>query len=319
MTKEPKLNELHLGDCLTVVGDPRVHDDAWPDACVDLIYLDPPFNSKRNYNTVFEDELKKHSEAFAQARAFTDTWKWGGDDSARIAALKDARKKPVSRAMRALHAFHGDSGDMSYLLYMAERLHEFYRVLKPTGALYLHCDQTMSHSLKLILDAIFGAKNFRNEIIWCYRGMGPKSQQFQRKHDAIFFYAKSAAHIFNPLRDDPTPESKKTYESGQRVGYIANHKRMMVTVFDRTKYDAAVAGGKIPSGMYEMDFAGGRPLMTDWWPIKILGGPKNKERLGYRTQKPREILDRIVTASSNPWRPSPRPVLRLWHHYRSRI
>ena len=300
MTTNLKLNELYLGDCLHVVGDPRGDGEAWPDACVDLIYLDPPFNSKRNYNTVFENELKKHSDAFSQARAFTDTWKWGGDDSARITALKNARKKPVSRAMRALHEFHGDSGDMSYLLYMAERLHLLHRVLKPTGALYLHCDPTMSHSLKLILDAIFGKENFRNEIVWCYRGMPTKARQFQKKHDTIFFYAKSGAHNFNPLRDNPAAGSKKTYESGKRVGYIANHKRMMVTVFDRAKYEAAVASGKIPSGMYEKDFSGGRPLMSDWWKIKILGGPKNKERLGYATQKPVKLLKRIISASSNP-------------------
>lgn len=183
---------------------------------------------------------------------------------------------------------------------MAERLLAMRRVLKETGSIYLHCDPTASHYLKLIMDGIYGRKNFRNEIVWCYRGMPSKVKKFMQKHDTILFYMKSNNFIFNVQLGTPTEGSRKTFETGKRVGYNANHSRMMVTIFDERKYRKAVREGKIPSGMRESYFSGGNPPLADWWnDIRILGGPKNKERLNYPTQKPLALLERIIKASSN--------------------
>ena len=174
------------------------------------------------------------------------------------------------------------------------------RVLKSTGSIYLHCDPTASHYLKLIMDAIFGEDNFRNEIIWGYRKMPNKIRGFQKNHDVIFFYSKSNKYSFNILKGEMTSGSKRTFESGKRKGYNANNSKKMVTVFDWDKYHSAVAHKKIPEDLKPVEFKGGNPPMKDWWDdIKVLGGPYNKERLGYPTQKPISLLRRIIQASSN--------------------
>ena len=154
--------------------------------------------------------------------------------------------------------------------------------------MYLHCDPTASHYLKIALDDVFGKNRFLNEVIWGYRGMPSKASKWQSKHDVIFYYASSGNHTFNVQIGEPTEGSKRTYESAMRRGYNANHKRMMVTIFDETKYRAAIASGKIPSGMRETYFNGGGSPIRDWWEdIKILGGPGNAERTGYETQNPK--------------------------------
>ena len=150
------------------------------------------------------------------------------------------------------------------------------------------------------MDGIFGAKNFRNEIVWAYRGMPSKAKRWQQKHDTILFYTKSDSYTFHVLRGDPTPGSMRTFASGRKRGYNANNAKRMVTVFDWDKYRKAVADGKIPADLQPVEFKGGRPPMRDWWTdIKILGGPKNKERYGYPTQKPLALYRRIIEASSN--------------------
>ena len=232
-----------------------------PSNSIDLVYIDPPFFSGRQYNELWGDNN--------ELRSFNDIWESGLD---------------------------------GYLIWLNARLYEMKRILKPTGSIYVHCDKHASHYIKVEMDKIFGYDNFKNEIIWCYRGMPSKASRFQQKHDNILFYVKdhnNANRVFNTLTTDPDPGSLKTYESARRVGYNANHKRMMVTVFDWDKYHKAVREGKIPAGMREKEFTGGRPPMRDWWDdIKILGGPSNKERIGYPTQKPEELLERIVKASS---------------------
>ncbi|MDE0309199.1 MAG: DNA methyltransferase [Acidiferrobacterales bacterium] len=188
----------------------------------------------------------------------------------------------------------------AYLLNMAIRLKPMRRVLKDTGSIYLHCDPTASHYLKMIMDAIFGQTNFRNENVWCYRKMPNKIKSFQKNHDILFFYSKSNNYQFNVLRGEMTEGSKRTFESAANRGYNANNSKKMVTVFDWDKYTDAVAKGIIPDDLKPTEFKDGKPPLKDWWEdIKILGGPYNKERLGYPTQKPIALLKRIIEASSN--------------------
>ena len=281
-------NTLYYGDCLEVMVD-------WPDECVDLIYLDPPFNSNTDYNILFGSDARRR----AQLLAFEDTWVWDASAVRRVEQIENAIAHPANRAIKGLRALLDKTGMLAYLSYMAERLAVMKRLLKPTGSLYLHCDPTASHYLKVLLDEVFGAGNFRNEVLWCYRNMPARARKFQANHDTLFFYTRSENYTFNVLRGEPSPGSLRTYETGKRVGYNANHSRMMVTIFDEEKYRKAVEDGKIPAGMREVHFTEGRPPLSNWWSdIKILGGPTNRERLGYPTQKPVALLERIIAASS---------------------
>ena len=168
---------------------------------VDLIYLDPPFNSKANYAAPIGSK--------AAGAAFKDTWTLSDVDAEWI-NLIEAKHPALYRVLLAAMT----SSDKSYLAYMAARLLEMRRVLKPTGSLYLHCDPTMSHYLKLVMDAIFGRRNFRNEIVWCYRGGGVPRKDFARKHDIIFRYAYGS-HVFNvdAVRINP---NRKIFEARKR-------------------------------------------------------------------------------------------------------
>ena len=175
----PTTGALYYGDCLDWMGQ-------WDDQTVDLVYLDPPFNSQATYNVLFNKTV-----GGAQYRAFEDTWHWDTDAAARFDAYRSAIARPAHAAIVGLETILGPSGMLSYLTYMADRLEHCHRLLKPTGSLYLHCDPTASHYLKIVLDAIFGAEHFRNEIIWCYRGMPSKAMKFQSKHDVILSYVAS--------------------------------------------------------------------------------------------------------------------------------
>ena len=282
-------NTLYYGDCLEVMAD-------WPDECVDLIYLDPPFNSSTDYNILYGSSASRQ----AQLLAFEDTWVWDASAVRRVEQIENALAHPANRAIKGLRLMLDKTGMLAYLSYMAERLPAMKRLLKSTGSIYLHCDPTASHYLKILLDEIFGRMNFRNECLWCYRNMPAKAHKFQANHDSVFFYTRGEQYTFNVLRGEPAPGSLRTYESSKRVGYNANHSRMMVTIFDEEKYRQAVEDGKIPAGMREVYFSGGRPPLSNWWSdIKILGGPTNRERVGYPTQKPIALLERIIRASSN--------------------
>ena len=154
---------------------------------VDLIYLDRPFNSNTNYAAPIGSK--------AAGAEFKDTWTLDDIDNAWLDLIET--KYPVLN--RVIHAAMTHS-DKSYLIYMAARLLEMKRILKDTGPIYLHCDPTMSHYLKLVMDAVFGKVNFRNEIVWCYTGPGsPKMRQFNRKHDILFWYSKSDKWAFNTI------------------------------------------------------------------------------------------------------------------------
>ena len=278
-----KPNALFTGDNLYVL-------NGMNSECIDLIYLDPPFNSKRMYKAPVGSK--------AAGAEFKDMWTWQDVDVETLERMVIDYPGLVDY-IQTIGAVHSKAM-MSYITYMAQRLIQCHRVLKITGSIYLHCDPTASHFLKLILDCIFGRQNFRNELVWCYRGMPSKANKWQQKHDVILFYVKSKNAGFNVLLDKPTAGSEKTFESGKRKGYNANLSKKMVTVFDWDKYSKAVADGKIPSNLSPQQFKGGNPPMRDWWEdIKILGGPKNKERTGYPTQKPLALLQRIIRASSN--------------------
>lgn len=250
-------NTLYYGDNLDVM---RRH---LADGSVDLVYLDPPFNSGRDYNAIFKGSADTGQ---AQIKAFTDTWTW--DTTAALALngiLKTGGK--LANAMTAFQALLGDGSTLAYLAMMAPRLQEIRRVLKDTGSVYLHCDPSASHYLKILMDAIFGQKNFRNEIVWCYERARPAQKQFKRVHDILLFYSNSERFTFNI----------------QRVASIR----------PRTPV-------KRPDGTYS-EVSDGKICPSWWADIPSFGTVMNApERLGYPTQKPLALLERIIKASSNP-------------------
>ena len=267
-----KTNTLYAGDCLDRMKE-------WADDCVDLIYLDPPFNSKANYNILFgKGKDKKKKDDLAQMTAFEDTWQWDADAEERVDNISKAIDHPAHYSIKAFDTlFQGGNGMFAYLSYMAERLAEMQRILKSTGSIYLHCDQTASHYLKILMDEIFGIHNFRNEIIWCYTGPSASKKNFPAKHDSIFRYTKSNDWIFN-IDAVRVPYKKLTYQ----------HK---------DEQDTGIGGKLTPEVLAEYKARGKSP--EDWWPdISPVGRIKN-ERLGYPTQKPIALLERIIKASSN--------------------
>ncbi len=228
------------------------------DASVDLIYLDPPFNSNRHYEAPIGSK--------AAGAAFKDAWTLDDIDVHEHGELAD--RNPAAYAVIEAARQASGKGMQSYLIFMAVRLLEMHRVLKPTGSIYLRCDPTASHYLKLLMDGIFGRGNFLNEIAWCYKSGGVSKRWFARKHDSILLYGRdSGAHTFNPIK-------VKSY--GQTGGG---------------------QGGKVK---YYRDSKGTYSLVNarDWWEISMLS-TTHSERLGYPTQKPLALLDRIVAASSN--------------------
>src|SRR5436305_227082 len=177
-------NTLFYGDNLFIL---REHI---PSESVDLIYLDPPFNSSRNYNVLFKDEHGTESEA--QITAFEDTWHWNLAAELTYSELLTGSPAHVGKMIESLHDFIGTNQMMAYLVMMAVRLIELHRVLKPTGSIYLHCDPTASHYLKIILDTIFGPQNFKNEIIWNRTNVHSDAKHWSPVSDTILFYTKGA-------------------------------------------------------------------------------------------------------------------------------
>ena len=260
MTNIMSDNLLYYGDNLDVL---RRY---LKDESVDLIYLDPPFKSDRNYNILFEE--RNGSQSTAQMMAFEDTWRW--DKEAALAYQEVVESGGyTARAMIALRTILGENDMLAYISMMAPRLVEMRRVLKPTGSIYLHCDPTASHYLKLLMDSVFGAKNFRNEIIWCYTSGGVSPKYFGRKHDTIFFYSKTDNYSFSPIF---RPYSEKTQKRGLT---------------------------KVKGKYYDKGLRSEGAIMQDWWEIQPILSPTAKERLGYPTQKPEKLLERIIKASSD--------------------
>ena len=234
-------------------------------ACVDLIYLDPPFNSNRHYEAPIGSK--------AAGAAFKDAWTLDDVDVCEHGELAD-RNPAAYSVIEAARMAHGKSMQ-SYLIFMAVRLLEMHRVLKLTGSLYLHCDPTASHYLKLLMDGIFGRSHFKNEIAWCYRKWSVKAGQFVRNHDSILFYA-GEGHTFNPQFVDPSPGTMKRWKGKRQQAVFVDGLRQATSSSDKA-----------------------RSPCPDWWEISVLN-PNAKERTGYPTQKPLALLERIIKASSNP-------------------
>ena len=182
-------NALYYGDNLTVLRDSIATES------VDLVYLDPPFNSQANYNVLFKGPSGKGADA--QIEAFEDTWHWGEESERAFAEVLDSSHTQAAELLRAMRGFLGDNDVMAYLSMMAVRLIELHRVLKPTGSLYLHCDPTASHYLKLLLDTIFGPRFFLSEIIWKRTSSHSSSKRWGPVHDTIFCYSKNADYTWN--------------------------------------------------------------------------------------------------------------------------
>ena len=198
----PSPNALYFGDNLDILRE-YVADES-----VDLIYLDPPFNSNATYNVLFRE--RSGEESAAQITAFDDTWRWNMESELAYQDVVAREAGKVGELLAAMRAFLGQNDMMAYLTMMAQRLVELHRVLKPTGSIYLHCDPTASHYLKLLLDAVFGADNFRNEIVWRRTNAHNNSRVYGRIHDTILFYSKSGKYFFNP---QTRPYSKGYVES----------------------------------------------------------------------------------------------------------
>jgi DNA modification methylase len=257
-------NQLFYGDNLDIL---KLHID---DDSVDLIYLDPPFKSNKDYNILFDE--RNGTQSKAQIKAFEDTWSWDQGAAEAYQNVVEGDEQDVSRAMQAFRTYLGETDMMAYLAMMAPRLIEMKRVLTKTGSIYLHCDPTASHYLKMLMDSVFGPKNFRNEIIWHYRRWTGEASRFQQMHDVILFYAKDFKNvIFNQLY---TPYTKKS----------AKRKEHYHT---RIKGDDVYVTSVDPKGVRE----------NDVWSISVIN-PAAKERLGYPTQKPEALLKRIVLAST---------------------
>lgn len=257
-------NFLYYGDNLKVMKNYLKNET------VDLIYLDPPFNSNRDYNVLFKDE--KSRESTAQIKAFDDTWHWNEHTEEIFTDIVLNKNPKASSVLANLVEILGRNQITAYLVMMTIRLIELHRILKSTGSIYLHCDSRTSHYLKIILDAIFGVKNFRNEIIWHYRRWTGSSKCFLRMHDNIFFYTKTNNYTFNPQYTEYTIKSLK------RKQY----------------YHTRIKGAEV----FETDISEKGVLDNDVWPIPVLNS-QAKERLGYPTQKPVQLLKKIILASSN--------------------
>jgi site-specific DNA-methyltransferase (adenine-specific) len=269
---ELKTNVLYYGDNL------RILRDHFPEQSVDLVYLDPPFNSKRTYNVIYKEATGE--ESAAQIKAFTDFWKW---DKAAVDTYQEILTTAEPKTAKLIESLVGAVGhnDVSaYLVMMAVRLIELRRVLKEAGSIFLHCDPTAAHPLKLVMDAIFDKRNFRNEIIWHYRKWPTGSRQFQRNHDIILFYSKSDSpdRCFHH-RFDPMPRAASTLK---RFG----DKRII------SGYDES--GRRLPSQMAEDASLG--VSRDDVWDIGRV--PPIKQL--FPTQKPEALLSRIIRAASRP-------------------
>ncbi len=301
----------------------------WNDNSVDLICLDPPFNSQADKNMLFSKKMVGD----AQYRAFKDTWTWDEEASKRYGVYENSVGKRAYKSVTGLYGVLGESGMLAYLTYMAERLEEMYRILKPTGAIYLHCDQTASHYLKIVLDNIFGARNFRDEIIWKRAVSQAKGNQYLPKKwgtntDTIFFYGMKD-HRPIPYKELNPNELEQKFpftdeKDGRRYKDDSNHIYSTPGMGDRPNLCYEWRGyrnphpsgwrlkkermeeeyqkgniiihenGRLERRAYEEDYRG-EPIGNLWTDINPVSG---EEDLGRDTQKPEDLYKRIIMASS---------------------
>lgn len=331
-------NHLYYGDNL------RVLRESIADESVDLIYLDPPFNSNASYNVLFKGP--SGNESAAQIEAFDDTWHWTDAAEEAFGEVLKSGATDAAEMLRAMRGFLGENDMMAYLTMMAVRLIELHRVLKPTGSLYLHCDPTASHYLKILLDAVFGKDRMLNELIWKRTFAHGSSKRWGPVHDTIFYYSKSNRHLwtnfrlehdasyvekhFNHVEENSgrrfspitlTGSGTRRGESGQPWKGVdptesGRHWALPTKILE----SLGVRSGTVQERLDKLEEAG-----YIFWPSKEDGKPRlkhyadalrgvalsdvvtdippisahSKERLGYPTQKPVALLERIVAASSN--------------------
>ena len=320
-----RLNTLYYGDNLQIL---REHIE---DESVDLIYLDPPFNSNANYNVLFRSPAGKKSHA--QIEAFEDTWHWTGEAEQAFDQVMQSGNTDAAELLRAMRSFLKENDMMAYLTMMAIRLLQLHRVLKDTGSLYLHCDPTASHYLRLLLDGIFGPDRFLSEIIWKRYGAHSNSKIYGAVHDTILFYSKTNELQFNRQFQPYAPEYiverfRFTDPDGRRWseqnlanpdvrpnltypfiarngitylpppnGWKYEKKRMQELDDARRLHYPAKADGRLRLKNY-FDEMPGVAIQDVWTDLSLIGGT-SPERLGYPTQKPLGLMERIINSSSN--------------------
>ncbi|MDD9810198.1 MAG: DNA methyltransferase [Gammaproteobacteria bacterium] len=306
-----KPNTLYHGDCLDIM---RVWAKTHPDGCADLIYLDPPFNSNANYNVLYgKDQKGKPLDERAQFIAFNDTWYWSIEASERVNNIKNAVGHPAHKAIWGLSEMLPESGMLAYLSYMAERLAVMRGILKDTGSIYLHCDPTASHYLKTIMDCVFGVGNFMNEVIWRYDGpQSPSKTKFATKHDVLLRYAKTkkvfvAEEKMYAHKEVSEPELRQKYKK-DADGWFYDLPRGSYTDASIRKLESEgrirrTKTGNVRIKYYLLHSNGAyyrkKKIPSVWDDIPSLGQAGGKERLGYPTQKPLALLERIIEVSSN--------------------
>jgi DNA modification methylase len=322
MTRTPK-STLYYGDNLDILRR-YLNDET-----VDLVYLDPPFNSNAHYNVLFAE--KDGSKASGQIRAFSDTWTWTQESESIFAEIVTAGGR-VADCLRAFRTFLGECDMMAYLAMMAPRLVELRRVLKPTGSMYLHCDSAASHYLKMLMDAIFSPQNFRAENVWKRSSAHSDTKQGMnqpgRIHDILLFYTKSDEWAWNSIFVPYDTEYIETHYRFVEEGTGRRYRKGDLTAnkpggdtsyewkgvrpykgrywaYSKDKMKEFEAQGRLVytrSGMPEykryLDEMPGVPLQDLWDDIAPINS-QAQERLGYPTQKPEALLERIIQASSN--------------------
>ncbi len=308
-------NQLYFGDNLSVL---REHID---DESVDLIYLDPPFNSNATYNVLFQE--KSGEDPAAQIAAFEDTWHWTIDSERAYREVVTEAPDQLGKLLQAMREFLGQNDMMAYLTMMAQRLAELHRVLKPTGSIYLHCDPTASHYLKMLLDAVFGKYQFRNEITWRRTSAHSDANRYGRNTDIIFFYSRSEDWTWNQQYQDYTEEYEARFSRTDPDGRLWQDYDLSAKGLTGGGYDYEYKGARslwrVPvETMQRLDAEGrlhfttrggirrkryldempGRPVQALWEDVPPINS-QARERLGYPTQKPEALLERIINASSN--------------------
>lgn len=339
-------NHLYFGDNLDVLRKYITSES------VDLVYLDPPFNSNRNYSVIFNKHGETDPDNTAQIEAFEDTWHWTPTTDQQYDKLIEEAPGPVVDALSAFRILLGKNDAMAYLVNMAPRLVELHRVLKPTGSLYLHCDPTMSHYLKVLLDGIFDARNFKNEVIWRRTGSHNSAKRWGPQHDVLLFFTKSSSYTWNRALQDYDTEyvigkfkwedERGSYQDvsltgpGVRTGdsglpwrganptASGRHWQPPSLMYEYYEELTGKSLADVPTMQERLDLVDQQGLIH--WPKKQDGQPRFKqylsispgapvqdiisdidainsqaaERLGYPTQKPVALLERIIAASSNP-------------------
>ena len=320
MSENSPKNQLYYGDNLDVLGR-HVADES-----VDLVYLDPPFNSNATYNVLFAE--RDGTQAAAQIKVFGDTWRWDEGAARAYAEVVEAGGR-VSQAMQALRTFLGETDMLAYLAMMAPRLVELRRAMKASAGIYLHCDPSASHYLKMLMDAVFGPDQFRNEIVWKRTSAHSSAKRFGPVHDVILFYGRSdemqwigghqpydAGYVKQrfargderPWKDaDLTGSGVRHGETGEiwrgfNVTAKGRHWAYPPTELDRLDSEGMIywpsKKGGWPRFKKYLNDAKGVPLQDVWTDIYPINS-QAQERLGYPTQKPEALLERIISASSH--------------------